>query len=284
MKHDAIYARYSSHAQDDGTSIEVQIEQCERAAGGKCKHYIDRAKTGRAMGGRTQLLALLADADAGKIARVFVYKFDRLGRAADTHVVAQQLEDSGVQLISATEGTNQLSRGIQLVVAEDYSRQLANRGDAERIRAEIKELDARQTRSYELLLDRSISEGTKQAINRQMTEAEAERAHLQSALDGLLNDANDNTDALVNTIRDLFDTAKENLAAAGTPEAYNRFIEQVVGPIELVDGNPTQKELPPAETVGSDAESRLARPVAGACSDPVHMLIGGGFRQRIIAA
>ncbi len=127
MKHDAIYARYSSHAQDDGTSIEVQIEQCERAAGGKCHRYIDRAKTGRAMGGRDQMLAMLADAEAGKIKRVFVYKFDRLGRSADTHIVAQQLDDAGVELISATEGTNALARGIQLVVAEEYSRQLAQR-------------------------------------------------------------------------------------------------------------------------------------------------------------
>jgi DNA invertase Pin-like site-specific DNA recombinase len=127
MKHDAIYARYSSRGQDDGTSIEVQIEQCQRAAGWPCKHYIERAKTGRAIGGRTQLLALLADAEAGKVGRVYVYKFDRLGRAAETHVIAQQLDDAGVELISATEGANQLSRGIQLVVAEDYSRQLANR-------------------------------------------------------------------------------------------------------------------------------------------------------------
>src|SRR3954471_11148246 len=127
VKHDAIYARYSSHAQNDGTSIDVQLEQCERAAGGTCQHYIDRAKTGRAMGGRTQLLAMLADAEAGKIGRVFVYKFDRLGRDAETHVIARQLEDAGVELISVTEGTNQLARGIQLVVAEDYSRQLAKR-------------------------------------------------------------------------------------------------------------------------------------------------------------
>ncbi|MGH7177756.1 MAG: recombinase family protein, partial [Tepidisphaeraceae bacterium] len=126
-KPDAIYARYSSHAQDEGTSIEVQIEQCERAAGGPCRHYIDRAKTGRAMGGRDELIRLLADADAGKIGRVFVYKFDRLGRAAETHVIAQQLDDAHVPLVSATEGTNALARGIQLVVAEDYSRQLAQR-------------------------------------------------------------------------------------------------------------------------------------------------------------
>ena len=127
MKADAIYARYSSHAQDEGTSIEVQVEQCERLAGGKCVHYIDRAKTGRTMAGRDSLLRLLADAEAGKIARVFVYKYDRFGRDAETHVIARQLEDAGAELVSVTEGTNQLARGIQLVVAEDFSRQLATR-------------------------------------------------------------------------------------------------------------------------------------------------------------
>lgn len=116
-----------SPKQSDGTSIEVQIEQCERAAGGPCLHYVDSALTGRAVGGRSQLLKLLADVEAGKIGRVFVYKFDRIGRAAETHVMAQQLDDAGVEFISATEGTSQLARGIQLVVAEDYSRQLAQR-------------------------------------------------------------------------------------------------------------------------------------------------------------
>ena len=124
---DALYARYSSHNQDDGTSIDVQIEHCERAAGGPCLRYIDRARTGRATAGRSELLRLMRDAQAGKIGRVLVYRFDRLGRAAETHVIARDLEESGVQLISATEGTNTLARGIQLVVAEDYSRQLAQR-------------------------------------------------------------------------------------------------------------------------------------------------------------
>jgi DNA invertase Pin-like site-specific DNA recombinase len=78
------------------------------------------------MGGRTELLRLLADAEAGKTGRLFVCKFDRLGRDAEKHVIARQLEEAGAELISVSEGTNQLSRGIQLV-AEDYSRQLANR-------------------------------------------------------------------------------------------------------------------------------------------------------------
>lgn len=139
---DALYARYSSHAQDDSTSIEVQIESCERASGGSCEVYIDRARTGRAMAGREELLRLLADAEAGKIGRVFVYKFDRLGRDAETHTVVRDLEDLGIEVISATEGKEALSRGIQLVVAEHYSRQLA-----ERTREGV-EKKARATRLY----------------------------------------------------------------------------------------------------------------------------------------
>ncbi|MEA2708374.1 MAG: site-specific recombinase [Phycisphaerales bacterium] len=124
---DALYARYSSHAQDDSTSIEVQVEACRRAAGGRCDEYIDRARTGRTTAGREQLLRLLADAAAGRIARVFVYKFDRLGRDAETHTIVRDLEEQGVEVISTTEGKEALARGVQLVVAEHYSRQLAER-------------------------------------------------------------------------------------------------------------------------------------------------------------
>lgn len=126
-RRDALYARYSSHAQDDSTSITVQIEACERAAGGSLVHFIDQAKTGRTTGGRVELLRLIAEASAGRIGRLYVYKFDRLGRAAETHVLVEDLEACGVEVISVTEGTNALARGVQLVVAADYSRVLAQR-------------------------------------------------------------------------------------------------------------------------------------------------------------
>ena len=94
-KADAIYGRYSSHAQDDGTSIEVQAESCRRAAGGPCIEYVDRARTGRTIGGRAEFQRLMDDAEAGRIGRLFVYKYDRLGRAAETHVLVAQLEELG---------------------------------------------------------------------------------------------------------------------------------------------------------------------------------------------
>lgn len=125
----AIYARYSSHAQDGGTSIEVQIEACRKAlAGLGVREYVDRARTGRSMAGREALLQLLDDAEAGQINRVCIYKYDRLGRnLAETSAIIAQLEDCGVEVVSVTEGKDQLARGVQLVVAEHYSRALAER-------------------------------------------------------------------------------------------------------------------------------------------------------------
>ena len=125
----AIYARYSSHAQDGGTSIEVQLDACGRGlAPGSVREYVDRARSGRSMVGREALLRLLADAEAGQIDRVLVYKYDRLGRnLAETSAIIAQLEDSGLEVVSVTEGKDQLARGVQLVVAEHYSRALAER-------------------------------------------------------------------------------------------------------------------------------------------------------------
>jgi hypothetical protein len=57
-----------------------------------------------------------------------VYKYDRLGRnLAETSTILAQLEDNGVEVVSVTEGKDQLARGVQLVAAEHYSRALAER-------------------------------------------------------------------------------------------------------------------------------------------------------------
>jgi len=129
MKKTAIYARYSSHAQDGGTSIEVQLDACRRDLEPKTyREYVDRARTGRSMAGREALLRLLADAEAGQIERVLVYKFDRIGRnLAETSAIIAQLEDGGVEVVSVTEGKDALARGMHLVISEHYSRVLAER-------------------------------------------------------------------------------------------------------------------------------------------------------------
>lgn len=126
MSQSAIYARYSSHNQDGGTSIEVQLEQCRAVAGPSAVEYIDRAVTGTTMI-RPAFSRMMNDAAAGLFSTLFVYKFDRFGRDAESHRFVKILEACGVRVISATEGEDPLVRGIQLVVAEDFSRKLSER-------------------------------------------------------------------------------------------------------------------------------------------------------------
>lgn len=118
-RRDAIYARYSSHKQDKGCSIEVQLEHCRKLAGDGAREYVDRAVTGSTMD-RPQFNKMLADAESGKLATVFVYKFDRFGRDAHAHSIVADLEVLGVKVVSATEGDDRMARGIHLVVAEQF--------------------------------------------------------------------------------------------------------------------------------------------------------------------
>jgi len=119
----ALYARYSTEKQNDGYSIEAQLEACHRRldADGtphKVTEYIDRAKSGTTIAGRTALMRLIGDAANGLVDRVMVYKFDRLGRSqAETATLIQDLEDAGVEVVSATEGDDPLARGMHLVFA-----------------------------------------------------------------------------------------------------------------------------------------------------------------------
>ena len=90
----AIYARYSCHNQDDGTSIDVQLEYCRKAAGKSCQEYIDRAVTGTTMK-RDEFNRLLTDCEAGLIDTLYIYKWDRFGRSAHAHAVIADLEEMG---------------------------------------------------------------------------------------------------------------------------------------------------------------------------------------------
>jgi DNA invertase Pin-like site-specific DNA recombinase len=57
---------------------------------------------------------------------VYVYRFDRLGRnESDTFGVVEELESVGVEVVSATEGRDTLTRGMMLVMSAHYSRELA---------------------------------------------------------------------------------------------------------------------------------------------------------------
>ncbi len=129
----ALYARYSSEKQADGYTIESQIETCRKhleSKGAACEivEYIDRAKSGTTQAGRAALMRLQGDAANGLLNRLIVYKFDRLGRnLVDTATTIRDLEEVGVEIVSATEGNDRMARGMHLVIAEDFSRQLGER-------------------------------------------------------------------------------------------------------------------------------------------------------------
>lgn len=125
------YARYSSSHQNEQT-IDCQLEHCHKYAGEPTVDYVDKAITGKTVA-RAALVQMMEDAAAGKLDRVIVYKWDRLGRSASTHVLVAELEELGVKLESVTEGSEFLGRELGLVVATHYSKQLGQRvRDAQR--------------------------------------------------------------------------------------------------------------------------------------------------------
>lgn len=133
QKVNLIYCRFSSKEQEGNFSIETQERVVRdfispRWPGEQIEVIADRAKSGTMTAGRDGLAELLRRVNAGGVARVCVYKFDRLGRnVEETESVANQLKKAGVELWSALEGQNPLVRQILGAVAEDYSRQLATR-------------------------------------------------------------------------------------------------------------------------------------------------------------
>ena len=77
---DAIYARQSIDKKDS-ISIESQIEFCKyELRGGSCREYQDKGYSGKNTD-RPQFQMLLEDIKRGLIARVVVYKLDRISRS-----------------------------------------------------------------------------------------------------------------------------------------------------------------------------------------------------------
>ncbi len=90
--------------------------------------YIDRACTGRATAQRAELLRLLDDAEKGRVGTLWLFKWDRLARnLGQATVVMEQMQDFGVEVRVANGTDHPLVRNIDLAVAEDYSRVLAER-------------------------------------------------------------------------------------------------------------------------------------------------------------
>ncbi len=93
-------------------------------------------------------------------------------------------------------------------------------------------------------------------------------------------------DRLAAAIRLAFDEARDSLATAATPEQFNRFVDEFVGPMEVQpDGSVLQKRLPGSEieesmripTMGKLVRVSKQMPPAGAEGNLQSNIAGGGF-------
>ena len=100
---DAIYARQSVDKKDS-ISIESQIEFCKyELKGGNCKEYTDKGYSGKNTD-RPKFQELLRDIKRGLIAKVIVYKLDRISRSIlDFANMMELFQQYNVEFVSSTE-------------------------------------------------------------------------------------------------------------------------------------------------------------------------------------
>ncbi len=135
QKNAVIYARFSSHAQNE-QSIEGQLRVCydfaKREGITVIGEYIDRAISGKT-DERPDFQRMIADAKKKAFQFVIVYKLDRFARNRyDSAIYKHKLKQSGVKLLSAMEniGDNPESIILEAVLeasAEYYSVDLSQK-------------------------------------------------------------------------------------------------------------------------------------------------------------
>lgn len=135
MSNAVIYARFSSHAQNE-QSIEGQLRVCydyaQREGYTVVGEYIDRALTGRS-DDRPNFQRMIADAKKNAFEFVIVYKLDRFTRNRyDSAIYKYKLKQCGVKVLSAMEniGDNPESIILEAVLeasAEYYSVDLSQK-------------------------------------------------------------------------------------------------------------------------------------------------------------
>lgn len=102
------YIRYSSVMQDDGFSVEYQIQEiqeyCKRNGWILEKVHIDQALTAKQVAGRESFFDLLNCIVNNEVDVVMVYKMNRMFRnAEESHVYRKKFRQHGVKIISVTE-------------------------------------------------------------------------------------------------------------------------------------------------------------------------------------
>ncbi len=135
MKNAVIYARFSSHGQNE-QSIEGQLAECYAFAKRSDLHiiheYIDRDLTGTT-DKRPDFLQMIEDSKKKAFQFVIVYQLDRFARNRyDSAIYKSKLKKNGVRVLSAKENITDDASGILIEgvlesMAEYYSAELAQK-------------------------------------------------------------------------------------------------------------------------------------------------------------
>lgn len=135
MKNAVIYARFSSHAQNE-QSIEGQLAECRAFAERNnlriTHEYIDRALTGTT-DKRPEFLQMIEDSKKKGFQFVIVYQLDRFARNRyDSATYKAKLKKNGVRVLSAKENITDDASGILIEgvlesMAEYYSAELSQK-------------------------------------------------------------------------------------------------------------------------------------------------------------
>ena len=135
MKNAVIYARFSSHAQNE-QSIEGQLAECYNFAQRNdlriTHEYIDRALTGTT-DKRPEFLQMIEDSKRKGFQYVLVYQLDRFARNRyDSATYKAKLKKNGVRVLSAKENITDDASGILIEgvlesMAEYYSAELSQK-------------------------------------------------------------------------------------------------------------------------------------------------------------
>ena len=135
MKNAVIYARFSSHAQNE-QSIEGQLAECYNFAQRNdlriVHEYIDRALTGTT-DKRPDFLQMIEDSKRKGFQFVVVYQLDRFARNRyDSATYKAKLKKNGVRVLSAKENITDDASGILIEgvlesMAEYYSAELSQK-------------------------------------------------------------------------------------------------------------------------------------------------------------
>lgn len=102
------YIRYSSVMQDDGFSVEYQLneikEYCKRNDLTLYRTHIDQAQTAKQVAGRDAFFDLLNEIKSNNVDVVIVFKMNRMFRnAEESHVYRKKFRQHKVKIISVTE-------------------------------------------------------------------------------------------------------------------------------------------------------------------------------------